>query len=168
VGLLVVALALALGAYVVLNGILCGHYHGRLAERLERELGLAPEAIRQISLRYQVTDAFGDLGFLTRVNAALLLLHLVPGVGTLAAAAGSLYFTALTLGSDYLDFPLALRGMRRAEKRAFIRGHRPHALGLGAAVLLLALVPVLGSFVLATAAAGAVLLHRRLTGVPEA
>jgi len=83
-------------------------------------------------------------------------------LGSLLGLCGSLYFDCYLLGRDYLGFPMSLRGMRREEQRAFSARHRWHTLGLGASVLLFTLVPVLGSILLTTAAAGAVLLNRQL------
>ena len=84
-------------------------------------------------------------------------------IGSLAAMGGSFYFNWLILGSDFINHPLDLRGMRRAEKRAFVKKHRFHTLGMGAAVTLLLLIPILGAVLLTTAVAGSVLLHRRVT-----
>ena len=162
VGLLVAAAALAMTAWVLLNGILCGHYHGKLARQAELLLGMRPQDMVELSLRYQVADSFRDLGALLLINTGFLLLNFIPVLGTVAGTAGALYFDSFVFGMDYLDFPLSLRGLRRAEKRAFARRHRAHTVGLGAAIFVFNFVPVVGSVVLSTAAAGAVLLHRRL------
>ena len=162
IGLIAMAAALGVGAWVMLNGILCGHYHGRLARQVELRLGMRPEDMKELSLRYQVGDTLRDFGALLVINGGFLLLNFVPVLGTVVGTAGALYFDSFIFGMDYLDFPLALRGLRRAEKRAFGRRHRAHTVGLGAAIFLFNLVPVVGSVVLSTAAAGAVLLHRRL------
>jgi len=162
VALLLVAVGLAAATWILLNGILTGHYCAKLAEAVERQLGMPPEEICEVPLRYQVADALRDSAALLVVNGGLLMLNCVPLVGSLVAVCGALYFNCWVFGRDYLDFPMALRGMDRKEKRAFCGRHRWHTLGLGAVVLLLGLVPLLGAFVLTTAATGAVLLHRRL------
>jgi uncharacterized protein involved in cysteine biosynthesis len=92
----------------------------------------------------------------------LLVLHIIPVVGSVAAVGGSIYFDCWVLGLDYFEYPLGLRGKARREMRQFCKAHRLQTLGLGAAVLLMALVPVLSAVFLTTAATGAVLLHRRL------
>ena len=160
--LLAAVVALSLGAWVLLNGILCGHYYGKLAREVELQLGMRPDQITDISLRAQVADTLLDLGALIGINVGLLALNVVPLVGSLAAVVLTLYFDWMIFGREYLDFPLSLRGMRRADKRAFARRHRGHTLGLGAAAFCCTFVPVVGSVVLSTAAVGAVLLHRRL------
>jgi uncharacterized protein involved in cysteine biosynthesis len=162
IALLAVALALAAGTWLVLNGILCGHYHGKLARQVELLLGMRPEDMKELSFRYQVADTFRDLGALLVINTGFLLLNVVPVIGTIVGTAGALYCNCFVFGMDYLDFPLSLRGLRRAEKRAFGKRHRGHTVGLGAAVFACNFVPIVGSVALSTAAAGAVLLHRRL------
>ena len=128
------------------------------------QLGLPPEQIRDVPFSYQVVDAFRDLGALLAINAGFLLLNIVPVLGSAVGLIGSLYFDCYVFGRDYLDFPLALRGVRRDEKRRFCREYKGQTVGVGAAVLLCNFVPVVGAVVLSTAAAGAVLLHRRLRG----
>jgi CysZ protein len=162
VGLIAAAAGLAMAAWVLLNGILCGHYHGKLARQVELLLGMRPEDMAELSVPYQIADTVRDLGSLLLINVGFLALNLIPVLGTIVGTAGALYFDSFVFGMDYLDFPLSLRGLRRAEKRAFGRRHRTHTVGLGAAIFLFNFVPVVGSVVLSTAAAGAVLLHRRL------
>jgi len=162
--MLLVAVGLTAAIWMLLNGVLSGYYYGKLAEAVERQLGLPPEEIREIPFRHQIADTLRDLGAMVLVNAGLLLLNCVPLVGSVAAICGVFYFNGYIFGRDFLDFPLALRGMRRKEKRAFCRRHRWHTLGLGTVVMLLGLVPLLGALVLTTATTGAVLLHRRLAG----
>jgi CysZ protein len=162
-GLLVVALALAAMAWLLLGGLLSGHFYEKLARQVELQLGGAEGQLRDISFRYQMVDAVRDLAALAGINVGCLLLNCVPGVGSVLGATVAVYFDCLVFGRDYLDFPLALRGLRRAEKQEFFRLHRPETLGLGAAALLFNLVPVLGAILLTTATAGAVLLHRKLS-----
>jgi uncharacterized protein involved in cysteine biosynthesis len=168
VGIALGALALlgAVIAWVLLEGILCGYYYGKLAEEIELQLGTPEDEIHPIPLKYQVLDAFGDVGWLLLVNLGLLLLNIVPVIGSILAFCGSLYITCSSLGKDYFDFPLALRGKRRQEKRAYFKARRWHTLGLGLAVILLHLVPIVGSIFLTTAAAGSVLLYRRMERTP--
>lgn len=164
VAMLAAAAGLAMAAWVVLNGVLCGYYNGKLARQVELRLGLPPDQIREVPLRQEVADAFRNLGALIVINGGFLLLNVVPVLGSVVATVGSLYFDCYIFGRDYLDLPLALRGIRRADKLAFCRRHRGHTVGLGAAVLLFNFVPLIGAVPLSTAAAGAVLLHRRLQG----
>jgi CysZ protein len=162
-GIALAALAV-LGAFVswlLLQAVLCGFFYGKLAAQVELKLGMSPEEIRDVTLKAQIIDAVRDISLLLSVNIGLLVLHIVPVIGSLVATVASTYFNLLILGGDFVAFPLDLRGMRRAEKRAFIKRFRFHTLGLGAAVILLLLIPVVGAVLLTTAVTGSVLLHRR-------
>ncbi|HEX8914393.1 MAG TPA: EI24 domain-containing protein [Humisphaera sp.] len=161
VGLLVAAVTAALVTWVLLGGILAGHFNSKLVRQVEIQLGTPAEALREVAIRYQVADTLRDLAALLGINAGLLVLNVIPGLGSVAAAGLGVYLDGFLLGFDYVDLPMALRGMRRADKLARARRHRWETTGLGTAVLLLNLVPVVGAVLLATAAVGATLMHRQ-------
>jgi len=162
-GLFVVAvIGLAVTAWMALQTILCGWFYDRLARQVELQIGTRPEDLRDVPFWPQAVDALRAVGLLALVNAGCIVVQIVPGVGTVLGLLGSYYFTCSTLGFEYFDYPLSLRGLRRSEKLAFTRRHRPHTLGLGTAVAMLALIPVVNAVFLTTAVTGAVLLHRRL------
>jgi CysZ protein len=154
--------ALAVGTGVVLNGMLCGHSHVKLARQVELLLGMRADQIHEVPFRHQAADSLRDVGWLLIVNLGLLALNIMPGAGTVAAVLLGGYFNGMTFGMDYLELPMSLRGLLREEQRAFAKRHRWHTIGLGLGVFVLNLVPVVGSILLATASAGAVLLYRRL------
>jgi uncharacterized protein involved in cysteine biosynthesis len=155
-------LALAIAAWIVFQGILCGFFYSRLAREVEIQLGLAPERMREVPLLYQVTDALLDLAALTAVAVGCFLLGWVPLVGAPLALILGLYFDCFVFGMDYLDYPQALRARGRRVQRAFARRHRVATLGLGSSVMLLTFIPLLSPVLLTTAATGAVLLYRKL------
>ncbi len=78
---------------------------------------------------------------------------------------GSYYFTCFALGREYWDYPLSLRGLRRKEKHLFANQHKMHTLGLGTAVIILLLIPIVNAVLLTTAVTGAVLLQRKISDV---
>jgi CysZ protein len=160
--LLVAAGTLAFVVWLLLLGILVGHSLGRLAKRVELQLGTPPDQLRDIPWMYQVVDSFRDVAMLIAINGGTLLLHLIPGLGSVLAVLVSLYFDSLLFGAEVFDYPLMLRGMRRDEKWAFLKRHRPYTLGLGFATLLVALIPLVGPIFMTTAAVGAVLLYHEL------
>jgi uncharacterized protein involved in cysteine biosynthesis len=161
-GLLLMLLAVALGVWKFLEGVLCGWFYYRLARNIERKLGLAPEELVDVLWGKQVADTAAEVATLLAINLGFLALHLIPVLGSVVGTAGGLYFDCWLLGKDHLSYPLDLRGRRRAEKVAFARRYRGQTLGLGAAVLLFNFVPLLGPVLLTTAVAGSVLLHREL------
>lgn len=159
---LFLCLVAAVVAWKLLTGIFCGYFYGRLAEQVERQLGLPPQEIRPISFRYEALDTVASLGWLVAINGGFLILHLVPVVGGLIASVGGGYYTLLILGLDFLGYPLALRGNRRFVQFGYARRRQPETVGLGAAVFLLQFLPIIGAMLQTTAAVGAVLLYRRL------
>jgi CysZ protein len=161
-GLLLLSLAVALGAWKFLEGVLCGWFYYRLARNVERKLGVNPDELAPVPWKKQVVDTTVEVAALLAINVGFLALHLIPILGSLAGTVGGVYFNCWLLGKTYLSYPLDLRGRRRAEKAAFARRHRSQTLGLGAAALLLNFVPLLGPVLLTTAVAGSVLLHREL------
>ena len=162
VAILVVVLLLTIGTWILLQGILCGYFYNLLACQIELAHGMSPDVIRDVTLWYQLVDTLRNLLALVIVSCGFLLLNVVPVVGSLLALAGTLYYDWYIFGLDYFDYPLALRGMRREDKRNFARDHRAQTLGLGSAVFVLSFIPIVGSVLLTTAVAGAVLLHRKL------
>jgi CysZ protein len=166
-GLLLLALAVTLAVilWMILLGILVGHAMGMLAKRVELQLGTPADRLCDIPWSYQVIDTFRDVGMLILINGGTLILHVIPLIGSVLAVAVSLYFDALLFGADVFDNPLMLRGIRRDERRKFIKAHRPYAVGLGLATLLAGLIPLIGPIFMTTATVGAVLLYHEL--VPE-
>lgn len=160
--LLLAALGVALGVWVLLQAVLCAHFYERLARHVELELGLPPEALRDVPWHCQVQDGLRNLALILGVNLGFLVLHCVPVLGAVLALTGSIAFDCAVFGGEFLGLPMALRGLRRDEQRQVLRQHRPQVLGLGASVLLFNLIPLVGSVLVTTAVVGAVLLHRRL------
>ena len=158
----VVVLGLAIAGWLVFQGILCGYFYSELARKVEIQLGLKPEQMREVPLRYQVVDALLDLGTLTLVAVGCLALNIIPVVGPVAAVVLGIYFDCFVFGMDYLDYPQALRARNRKVQRQFARRHRASTLGLGSSVMIITFIPIVNSVFLTTAAVGAVLLYRQL------
>jgi uncharacterized protein involved in cysteine biosynthesis len=167
-GLILASLAVALGTWKFLEGVLCGWFYYRLARNIERKLGVAADELLEVPWKKQVADTAVEVAALLAVNLGFLALHLIPVLGSVAGTVGGVYFNCWLLGKTYLSYPQDLRGRRRAEKVAFARGHRGQTLGLGAAALVLNFVPLLGPVLLTTAVAGSVLLYRELEKAPAA
>jgi CysZ protein len=160
--ILLVAVLAAIVVWFVLQGVLCGHFFGKLAREVELQLGTPPEALKELPFWWQLADTLRDLAALILAHIGLLLLHVVPVLGSMASLAGSAYCDCYLFGREYLDLPLSLRGRTRRQRQAFARQFRGQTLGLGAAVLLMSAAPVIGPVLLTTAVVGAVLLHQRL------
>jgi CysZ protein len=166
-GLLVATGTLAFVVWILMLGILVGHSLGRLAKRVELQLGTPPDQLQDIPWMYQVVDSFRDVGMLIVINGGTLLLHLIPGLGSVLAVAVSLYFDSLLFGAEVFDYPLMLRGMRRDEKWRFLKAHRPYTLGIGFVTLVVGMIPLIGPIFMTTATVGAVLLYHELVPMPQ-
>jgi len=162
VGLLVLALGLTLAVYWLAQGILMGHFFSKLAGKVERQLGVEPDELGEVSFRYQVIDAVIDTSLLLGVLFAFLVVQIIPVLGTVLGFVGWTYANGYILGRDVMDHPLKLRGQRRAERRAFGRRHRGVVVGMGLVVFLLNLVPVAGAMLQTTSVVGAVLMYRQM------
>lgn len=165
--LILTTLAMAMILFVLLQGVFCAWFFSHLARRVELALGASDSELCELPLSAQVLDALRAAARLLLVNVLLLLLlHLLPGVGSVAAVVISLYVNAWILGAEYLSYPMELRGLRLRERKARAREFLPATLGLGTVVCVLLLVPFVGAVFQTTAVVGAVLMHRRLTGLP--
>lgn len=164
-GLALLALGVILCLWIVVGMALCALAYGKLVEKTERELGLDPSQIRPLSPWKEVTDAVRLALRVGLINAALLLFHLIPGIGSVVALVLGTTISSYYFGLEYWDYPLSLRGSDFVEKRRFASRHRFHTMGVGLAVLLMGLVPFVGGVVLTTVVVGATLLHRRLADI---
>jgi CysZ protein len=165
---LCVALAISIVVAFLLQSVFCDYFYSILAEKTEHVIGIEEGEIESITLKYEIIDAVKDFGRLAVIEITCLAVQFIPVVGTATGIAAGYYFTCLLFGRDYLDHPMALRGMRLDEKVAMLKRHRLHALGLGTVGLGLAFLPGIGSLLLPSVIVGGVLLHRRLRAHDEA
>lgn len=164
----VVLIGLVIAFWKLLEGLLCGYYYGKLAKMVELRIGTPFDDLVDLSFRDQVVDAFADTLKLVGINLGFLSLSCVPVIGSVVGIGGALLMDCWILGSNFFAFPRGLRGDKRYEIRDFCHGYRVQTLGLGAAVLLFSLVPLVGAILLTTAVTGTVLLHHELQDVSEA
>jgi uncharacterized protein involved in cysteine biosynthesis len=160
---LVVLLGMVFAAWLILGALLSDYFLDKLVRQVELRLGLSPDEMHDVPLLHSAIDTLKSLSLLIFINVALLTLHVVPVIGSAVGLGAALYWDSLIFGYELFAYPLALRGKRREEIKAFTKKHRPYTLGLGASVLALGLVPLVGAVTLTTAATGATLLHRRLS-----
>lgn len=158
----VFVLGLTLLCWLLMQNIIAGHLMSKLAERVERELGVEDGTLASVPFRRQVIDGGLDTVMLLSINGAGLLIQFVPVVGTVVGVPLVFLGDAWVLGGDFLAHPLNLRGQTFGERQRFLRRHWRETVGVGSAVVPLGLVPVVGGLVAACAVVGAVLLHREL------
>ena len=77
-----VVLGLTLVCWMLMQNIIAGHLMSKLAERVEKDLGIADGEIASVRFRRQVVDGGLDTGLLLGINLVGFAIQLVPGVGT--------------------------------------------------------------------------------------
>lgn len=145
--LLVIALLLLIGFLLVQFGVLLGSpWYGKLSEKLEElrtghlqviEVGIARDIARAIL--YELKKLVLAVG----VGLLLLLVNLVPGVGTVATAVGGITLAAIIVCLDFLDAPLERRRLRFRDKLGMVLRSLPASASFSLVCLGLVSIPLL-------------------------
>jgi CysZ protein len=145
--LLVVGLLVAAGFVLVRFGVVLGSpWYGRLSEEIERmRRGAAPPAERGWLRELARSLAFEakKLLLVAAVGLPLLLLNVVPALGTAAATAGGLALAATVACLDFFDAPLERRRLGFREKLAYARRTLPASAAFGLTCVAALSVPLL-------------------------
>jgi len=168
VAVVAVVVGLTIVCWLLMQNIISGHLLSKLAERVEKQLGLGEDEINAVPFVRQVTDGVYDTALVLGIQGAAFAVQFVPGIGTLVGVPAALAADAYVFGSDFLNHPLNLRGMSFKERRAFIRKHTAETIGVGALSLPLGLIPLVGGLVMACSVIGAVRLYRELSEKAQA
>lgn len=165
----VISLTLIFFCFSVIANLIGAPFNGFLAAAVERSLtgtatlARSEEQGLQGQIRAALTSEFRKFLYLAARALPLLLLFIIPVV-QLAAPFVWFLFGAWLLALEYLEYPLGNRGLQFPQVRAVIAGQRGLALGFGAGVLCLTLVPVLNFLAMPVAvAAGTKLAIERFT-----
>jgi CysZ protein len=160
---LVVAVA-ALFLFTIVGNILASPFLDAMTERILRELGetLPPSRGPLRALGRSVVNQVLKLVFFGGIQIALLLLHLIPGVGTVLHPVLSALVAVAFLAFEYLDYPLDARRLSVPDRFAWLWRHPGEALGFGAVLFPVLLIPFFGYVFLPLAVAGASLLAHQV------
>lgn len=148
---LVLLLLVATGFLLVQFGVILGApFYGQLSEQLELlRTGKLPAAEPQTAatilrdIGRALAHELNKLGLAVKVGVPLLLLNLVPGVGTAIASAGGVALAATLVCIDFLDAPLERRRLPFREKLGAIRRSLPASGSFALVCLGLVSVPLL-------------------------
>lgn len=163
-GMLLTTLAFCY-VFTLLANLIASPFNGMLSARVERLLtGHAPES--GMSLGGEMLD--GVTGELRRLRyyagramvlgLVSLLLLFIP-LANFAIAPMWFVFGAFMLAFEYLDQPMANRGMPFADKMKRLRAHRWRHLGFGSVVTLATAIPLANLVVMPAAVIGATLMY---------
>ncbi len=175
-GLLVIALFVALGYLLVRFGVVLGApFYSRLSELLEERLrGTAP-ASPPITLTGIARDLGRAMAFELKklllalaIGLPMLLLHLIPGAGSVLALLGGLALGATLACLDFFDPPLERRGLSFRAKLGFIRRHLPASAGFGLVCLGLVSLPLLNLLTVPVCIAAGTIFFCEATAEPPA
>lgn len=164
---LAAALIVVWSTFTMAANIIGSPFNGLLAERVQRttrpdvvfpELSLATEVIRA------PLAELSKLGYFALLAIPVLLIAVLPLVNIVAPFAWAVYGSWL-LAVEYCDYPLSNLGTRLREQRRILRRQRWLALGFGAGVMTMTLIPGLNLVAMPAAVIGASRLwSARLSG----
>ncbi|KZX22040.1 EI24 domain-containing protein [Rathayibacter tanaceti] len=163
----VVAIGVVLFAAITL--LVGAPFYERIWRRVEDGLGGVPDE-HETGFWRGVGRGLRDSAVLVAasigIGAVLVLLGLVPVVGSIAGLIAGALVGGRALALELTGFAGDARGLSLAQRRRLLGEHRAVSLGFGVAVYLAFLVP--GGAIVATpaATAGATLLLRTLRGEP--
>ena len=152
---------LAAVTFVSLTLLVGDPFYARIWRETEAALG-GPVPDGEVGLLRSLGDgvALVVLGLATTLG--VVLVGLVPVVGTLVALAGGFCLSAWFLAGELLARPLEARGLDGKERSRLLRGHRLQVLGFGMSVQAWFLVPLGAVLVMPAAVVGATTLARDL------
>lgn len=147
--------------FTLVANLLGSPFNGVLAARVERLVTGAPPPEQDLSLAAEawlavIGEARKYLYFL-KLALPLLILFLIPGINLIASLLWAL-FGAWAIALEYLDYPMGNHGYRFHDERRLLARRRPLALGFGAAVLAMTLIPGLNLLAMPTGVIAATLL----------
>ena len=160
----------------VVGNMLASPFWDFLAEGVEKRELDRPDA--DFDWRVALGDAWmsirhSALGLLlyALLMAPLLLLNLIPGVGTVLYTVLSWTATVFFVSREMMDIPLSRRRTPFRDKIRWLAEHKAVVAGLGTASTLMLAVPLVNLFVMPLTVMGGTLLYCRLDaagqGVPQ-
>lgn len=163
----VLLLGITLFVTVFLASIMAAPFNDMLTEAVEGEVGIRAD------LPFNWRDFLGDIGLAVAhtllhlasylvLSVFVLLLNLVPLLGSVASLCAGLFVTATVLSREFVDPALSRRRWTFSEKNRFYRENRPMMLGLGAGLAALFWVPLFNFFLIPIAAMAGTLAFARI------
>jgi CysZ protein len=148
----------------LLGQVVAGPFLELLSEEIEHLVldGPAPKTSFLSMLRGFVmglTDLIWSLGYLLFFHIPVLVLGLIPGLGTLCAPLCSLAFTALVLAHEFITLPLARQMVPYRKRWHSVWRHRWLSLGFGFTTIVILCIPGLNIILLPLATCGGTLIY---------
>lgn len=112
-------------------------------------------------IKASLINSLKKLIWLVLLHAILLILLILPGVGTAFYTVLGFVLTAAFLALEFLDFVFDRRGILFRQRVRWCRQHKWPVLGFGIGIFVGLAIPVLNLFIPPAAAVGAALLYHR-------
>lgn len=155
------ALAFAASTFVGLTLAVGDPFYARIWRETEMMIGgSVPDG--ELSTWRAARDAVVLTVVAVLAGAVVVVVGLLPLVGTVIGALLGLVVSGWLLAGDLLARPLEARGLDAAQRSALARGRRPWVLGFGVTVQAFFLVPLGAVLVMPAAVVGATMLARDL------
>lgn len=157
---LVAVLVIVWSGFTMLANLIGSPFNGLLSERVQREH--APDlAMPSLSPLVEALKAplfeLVKIGYFLILAIPPIILSFIPLLNILAPFAWALY-GAWILAVEYCDYPMGNGGIRLSEQRSRLRADPMLALGFGAGVMTLTVIPVLNLVAMPAAVIGATLI----------
>lgn len=150
--------------FTLVANVIGAPFNGLLAERVERDISGSQVPGSGVSFLAEIPRAiaheFSKWAYIVPRALPLLVLFVVPGLNA-AAPLVWFGFGAWMLAIEYADYPMGNHGLSFRRQREILRERRLVALGFGAAVMGMTLVPLLNFIAMPTAVIGATLMWRQ-------
>lgn len=168
-GVIVFALAslMAYFLFTPLGCLIASPFNDSLAGRSEQIFD--PE-IEQTEIPLSARAIFAtigkELGKVLAVSIVIgisLLLHLIPGVGSVLSIIFTAFFGSWVFSMEYLDYPMSRHGYSLSEITAMIRNNRGYCMGFGLGAMLLLMIPVVNLLCIPVCVVGATKLFVELS-----
>ncbi len=153
-------------SFTALTLLIGDWFYERIWQAVEAELGAFTPG-REPGFWRSAGDAVRLVVRAIFTGLLIVLLGLVPLVGTVLAVVVGTFLSGRLLALELTTRPLEARGMTRHQRRATLRPHRPRVLGFGVAVHLSFLIPGGAILVMPAAVAGATVLTKHVMGEVE-
>ncbi len=150
--------------FTLVANFICAPFNGVLSEAVEQEI-TGKMSGTEITLMQAVKDTpnallseLKKLGYFLSRAIPLLILFFIPGINIIAPFLWILFSSSL-LAKEYLDYPMANRGISFSDQRQTLKQHRISSLSFGGSIMVLTVIPVVNFIVMPLAVAGATALY---------
>lgn len=155
---------IAVYAFVSVTTVVGQPFFERVSHRVDSRLGEVPVTAEWPWWR-NAARGVGEglrLSLLTfPLSAGLVVLGLIPGIGTAASWILGLLFGGWFVALEFTAIPFERRGMVLSDRRRILAAKRARTLGFGAMAFVMSAVPPLAILTMPSAIAGGTMLARR-------